>query len=702
MANPYLILWFDPTLNKLYTGWNQNTPASTPILKQGDDIGVELHWVKGGSANIGMQEIVFPPAADITLAVGRVDAEPTSGVFKLTYGGDETAALDWDTTAAELQTALNGLASITSEGGVAVNKVGSVFRVVWNTASVTANTLSADVNNLSPTSDSQVVVARAGSATDRQAILFSLKQAPIAACTSFTPTPDPAITVTSIFANTWRVSISPSPKTGSFVLTQLVGATSTSTDPIPYNASALTVQEELNAVLDGYFVIRSGEFSWDITAPSSVVNITATSALVGYSSMYGILSMNTAEVEEFLAGSENGTATMEVQADISSEIQTLIQTEVTVINDLISTSTFTLVDMGSVMPVDSVVRFDTPQTLTAGEQLTARTNIGAAAETDIAALEAEDIALDGRLDAVEGYLDQAVKTDSDVTFNSVTLSNATSGNALEYNPAGDGYKVFIDSYGSLTGKWVDGGVDFVTWGLNGEEGFFFVSSSWGISLNQNGLIVSGSGTSIQYPDGTQQVTAFIPADYLTASSIASTYLSQASASSTYLTQANAATTYGSLANTPTTDQKAALAAQSYSSTPPSSTNKYLTKSDFDANFITETHTIATNTGINHSANDVIATGIIPNPDDTKSWLVTVAFNYATSSADLLSDVWWQSNNHELYFEEEGSLVGAQMTFARNSWQFILPAGVTGYEFWSSANAAFVGLSGELVICYKSV
>ena len=401
MANPYLILWIDPTLNRLYTGWNQNTPAITPILKQGDNIGVELHWVRAGNANFPMQEIEFPPSVDITLAVGRLDEEPTSGVFVVNYGGDSTGELSYAITASALETELNDLASITAEGGVLVNKTGSVFRIVWNDASVTANTLTADVNNLSPTTNSQVIVARAGTGSDRQILLFSLKQAPIAACTTFTPTPAPALTVTSIFTNTWRVSISPNPRTGTFTLSQTVGITTTTTDPIAYNASAPAVQTALNALLTGYFVIKSGEYSWDITAPATVVNITADSALVGFSSVYGVLSMNTAEVEEFLAGEVRATATLEVEADISGEIQTLIQNDVTVINDLISTSVFTLVELGEVMPVESVVRYDTAQALTGGEQTQARDNIDSASNADIAALEAEDIVLQGRLDIIE-------------------------------------------------------------------------------------------------------------------------------------------------------------------------------------------------------------------------------------------------------------------------------------------------------------
>ncbi len=44
----------------------------------------------------------------------------SSGTFTLTYGANTTSALDWDSTAGEVQTALNALASIISAGGVTV------------------------------------------------------------------------------------------------------------------------------------------------------------------------------------------------------------------------------------------------------------------------------------------------------------------------------------------------------------------------------------------------------------------------------------------------------------------------------------------------------------------------------------------------------------------------------------------------------
>ena len=48
MANPYLILWCDPALNRLYSGWQKNTQALQQIIKQGDNVGVETKWLPMG------------------------------------------------------------------------------------------------------------------------------------------------------------------------------------------------------------------------------------------------------------------------------------------------------------------------------------------------------------------------------------------------------------------------------------------------------------------------------------------------------------------------------------------------------------------------------------------------------------------------------------------------------------------------------
>jgi hypothetical protein len=424
MSNPYLILWCDPTKNKIYSGWQINTEALTPILKQGDEIGVELHWVTKSSVGTSMDEVEFPPSADITLAIGRLDAMPTDGTFTLTYDGDTTGELAYDITAAQLETALNDLDSIDSEGGVSVSKVGNFFRIVWAVRFVGSNPFSANTDALSPTSESNFVESKVGSATANRIVLFKIRQSVVAGTTSFVATSPPQITITNVFSNVWRVSIYPTPKDGVFTLSFGGGISPTKTSPVlTLSDSPTQMVDKLATMGIGTFTVTSvGAYSWDISVPPLATVVTAANGVIGFSSMYGVLNMNTAEVEELLASSESERAKLEVEISAGGEIQTLIQTEVIIINDLIQTSSFEVVDLGQVMPVDSVVRYDTSQALTAPQQLQARDNIDAASQADLDTAETDIAALEGQFAA---NIDQPVLTTSDVTFNSVTVGTAT-------------------------------------------------------------------------------------------------------------------------------------------------------------------------------------------------------------------------------------------------------------------------------------
>lgn len=456
MANPYLILWCDPAQNKIYSGWQKAAQALPPVLKQGDQIGVEIHWVKSGLYSQAMQEIQFPPSATVRLAVGRLDSAPTGGTFTITYGANTTAPLAYGITATELETALNDLASITSDGGVTVSKTGNQFRIVWNDVGAYTTALTSDVDMLYPTSQASVVESRAGSLDASRIILFKVRQSAIAALTSFTAVAQPSITVSSLFTSTWRVSISPMPKEGVFSLTVIKGPSTYTTISMSATADAFTMASALNSlnVVSGqkFNVIKSGDFTWDITAPTAVDSISATSGLVGFSAMYGVLDMNTAEVEEFLSGSSSGTATIEVEVDVAGEIQTLAQTGVRVLNDLIDQSSFNIVSMGSLMPVDSVVRYDTSQALTVPQQETARQNINAVSLAEVTdSLDLTNLPTLNEKKAMQysvlpsqtnpfvtmterNPFDQELNTTDDVQFNTVTVGTNTvviDGNSIE-------------------------------------------------------------------------------------------------------------------------------------------------------------------------------------------------------------------------------------------------------------------------------
>jgi len=410
MPSPALTLWIDMSTGKFLSGWQSISFAQKISLKQGDLIGVELHIINnylGGS----FSEYEFSPSTAVTLAIGRIDTVPESGTFKLTYGGLSTAALSAGATAAQVQTALNALAVITTEGGVVVTKTSNSYRIVWNTPAVTANVLSYSFNELYPTSTVNVSAVKVGSLIQKQIYQVHIKQAPVANITSFVNQTPPTVTVTQIHApafvgdtKVWRVSISPQPKNGSFLIGFDAGTTSYNTAAIDVNSSGDTLLSALNDTFNGsWSVVKSGPNQWDIaTTNSTVFNLSATDGGINaFNSKYGILDLDTAEVEDLLAGESSADAVIEIQLDTNGVKHTVTQQDITILNDLIDDASYSLVQWGDYIPADSVVRYDTAQALSNAQKQQAKDNIGVST-IDTTALTNKDIELEGRIGDLEG------------------------------------------------------------------------------------------------------------------------------------------------------------------------------------------------------------------------------------------------------------------------------------------------------------
>lgn len=447
MANPYLVLWCNPNTNTLMSGWNDPSVAQTPILKQGDTIGVEVHWVSINGATGAMSEHEFPPSSTVSLAIGLLDTAPSNGTFKLSYGGQTTIELNYNASATDVEAALNNLSTIAADGGVSVTKTNNQYRVVWDEKGVFSDPLTCDTDNLSPTSNFSSIEAKAGSATASRVLLIKLYRAPVAGTSSFTTIASPAIQINEVSDRLYRIDISPTPKNGSFQLNLTIGTTTYTTLPIYVQStkdyvlqtilraiSAIPVSEQPQITVNNYGTYGYEIYSQATGTEQPISGITAVNNLNGFSALYGTMSMNTAGVEELVAGNAGADAVLEVQADIAGEVQTLIQTNVIILNDLIETSSFDLVDLGSVMPVDSVVRYDTSQALTSAQKLQARQNIDAIdganitqIETDINVLQGQIVAADSEITALQAAdaanINQPVKTTSDVQFKSVNVVN---------------------------------------------------------------------------------------------------------------------------------------------------------------------------------------------------------------------------------------------------------------------------------------
>lgn len=411
MPSPSLTLWIDIATGKLVSGWQSISFAPNPVLKQGDTMGVELHLIKnfnGGS----FSEYEFSPSTAVTLAIGRIDTAPESGTFKLVYGSNTTSALNANATATEVQTALNALASITAEGGVTVTKISNSFRIVWNTAAVTSETLSYSFNELYPTSSIGISKTKTGSASPAQKQIYQvhIKQSPVANVPSFVNQDAPSVSVEQIHApaftgdtKVWRVSISPQPKSGSFLIGFNNGSTAYTTSAIDINSSSDTVRTILTSAYNANWnVVRSGINQWDIsTSETGVFNVAVSDGgIIGFSSKYGVLDLNTAEVEDLLAGDASADAYMEVQLDTNGTKTTVIQQPITILNDLIDDASYTIVNWGDYIPADSVVRYDTAQSLSPAEKAQAKQNIGVS-DVDTTSLTNKDIELEGRIGDLE-------------------------------------------------------------------------------------------------------------------------------------------------------------------------------------------------------------------------------------------------------------------------------------------------------------
>ena len=419
MSLPAITLWANSNRNEFASDWQNNGTLSSLQFKQGDTVGIELHWVEH-QAGAPMSEVIWPPAANITLAIGLLDAAPTSGHFRLAYASQSTGDIQYNATATVIQTALNGLAGIVAEGGVSVIKNGTTIRVSWNDPMAVSSAITVSENNLTPTSSIGIGIARLGTSLVSHVVQLHIKQTPVAVCSEWVDSPTPTVTLTEIHApaysgdfRIWRLVIDPEPRAGTFRLSKVINGTLYWAPPI--NINGLSDTNIASAL--GLNVSRISDFEFEISQPQIALDVTVNVSLLGadssglipFSSKYGILNLNSLDVELLLGGASSKECICEIEVELNGKYQTLVQSTCTVYNDLIDTDAYTLVEWGEVIPADSVVRYDTSQTLTSNQQAQARLNIGAIGQTNLTAFTNKDNELESRLAAMEG-----VSLDADI------------------------------------------------------------------------------------------------------------------------------------------------------------------------------------------------------------------------------------------------------------------------------------------------
>lgn len=137
MRNP---IWYinlsDDTAKGLLASPDAESLAQSPEFVRRDGRGRDLRFLASNGESFS--DVNIDDSSLVEVAIGTPDDPPTSGAFTLTFGANTTSSLQFDASAATVQTALNALASITSAGGVTVQKDGGIYIVAFVSAGARA------------------------------------------------------------------------------------------------------------------------------------------------------------------------------------------------------------------------------------------------------------------------------------------------------------------------------------------------------------------------------------------------------------------------------------------------------------------------------------------------------------------------------------------------------------------------------------
>jgi hypothetical protein len=352
-----------------------------------------------------------------------------------------------------VQAALNLLASITAAGGVTVAKIGDNYNIVFNAVGARTE-LTTNGASLIPLSAATVASLQTGDANKPAIYLVHLQRTVAGLATSFSPTAASAITVESLTAwdgtkATYRASISPDPKGGSFSLSfDAQTGTDVSSSAISVGASGLDVQNALSigALADGKVsVTQVGAYAYDITVKTqpATAGLTADAAgLLSFSGYKGELNLNTAEAISLLDGAPLVQTTLEVEITSDSKTLTVLQVQCTLQNAVI--------DAGAVQPLvlESYLSqttadgryFKLSQNLADGTAGTMRTNLGVYSTSQV------DTAL-----ALKADLSGAAFTGNLTIAGRAAIGGGLANNAAHKLAIYDGNIVFSSGYGLAFG-----------------------------------------------------------------------------------------------------------------------------------------------------------------------------------------------------------------------------------------------------------
>lgn len=392
---PYT-LWIDIEGNRLVSGAGSDSAVSAPRFTQGDTALIDINFLKRIDGTL--TQTPLDSGSTVKVGVGYREKVPTAGTFTLTYDGQTTSALAYNSTAAQVAAAINALSTVTAEGGVTVTQVGDGQIIKW-VAGTSHTSFTGNGEDLFPSSTVKLVQIESGTS---QAELLHLAQTPVAFSDAWTPISTSVATITNTVPYTsgvpkvYRLAVSAEPVSGYVILTYtdathgFQGSVSIDITSTAGNLrTALQTLQYTNG--DIINVSKVDDFVWDIFLRGNHIIDIASSFITSSMGVTGALSFNTAEVHSFLNGAESGDLVLEVMVETVDGEQTILQTDCSIFSDVI--------DSGAVVPVpfsscldeavanNRFVRRDIDQTPTTGDLNTIWLNLGVLAwlGSDVAA-----------------------------------------------------------------------------------------------------------------------------------------------------------------------------------------------------------------------------------------------------------------------------------------------------------------------------
>ena len=335
---------------RLISSFRSTRSTSPEAVVFGDtpDINVRLVESNEGSFDLPWRYVDLT-GYSIRVAIGNPGGDPTAGTFTLTFDGDTTAAIDYNATAAEIDTELNGLASMVTAGGCTVTAVSAGYQVSFDTVGA-QNTITATTDSLFPSSSAYIYesITGDGSTNEVQVVTLEVDNAAYVELTTDIAAPSATVTtvregVTDTTSELQRVEISGDPYLGTWAVT-IAGSTSAAISVDADLADITTAVEGITGIGTGNVVVTGSVLDFTIQFDASLGNVgTAVidvANLTGSVGKTGSLNLNTNQMLELLAGAASASSTLEIVKynTGNSTSSTVLQQAITCRQDVIPDS----------------------------------------------------------------------------------------------------------------------------------------------------------------------------------------------------------------------------------------------------------------------------------------------------------------------------------------------------------------------------